>query len=163
MKENKEWKNSLEDALLEIHRQLLEDEQYLSRRLEGGAFGDELAEEELRLRRIFSLAVMMEETIDAFLKDREAEDPAAGMDELSRLEYTSHIIGTPDDEGQPPSIWAARRKQRNSRKRPQRKKKWRKRRRLPKKRRKKRRKAKKSPSAENRKTPSMRKYRKTKK
>ena len=104
MKENKEWKNSLEDALLEIHRQLLEDEQYLSRRLEGGAFGEELAEEELRLRRIFSLAVMMEETIDAFLKDREAEDPAAGMDELSRLEYTSHIIGTPDDEGQPKEI-----------------------------------------------------------
>lgn len=100
MNDNREWKVSLEDALREIHRQLMEDEIYLNRRLSQGALPEELPDEEMRIRRIFSLAVMMEETIDNVLKEIEsadAEEPAP-EGELHSLEYKSHTIGTPDEE-----------------------------------------------------------------
>lgn len=100
MNDNREWKVSLEDALREIHRQLMEDEIYLNRRLSQGALPEELPDEEMRIRRIFSLAVMMEETIDNVLKEIENADAEAPAPEgeLHSLEYKSHTIGTPDEE-----------------------------------------------------------------
>lgn len=109
MNGNNEWKMSLEDALREIHRQLMEDEIFLNRRLQQGSFMEELPDEEMRIRRIFSLAVLMEETIDHVLKEIESGEDADGRrageaDELQSLEYKSHTIGTPDDGTPSPDI-----------------------------------------------------------
>lgn len=73
MNENKEWKMSLEDALREIHRQLTEDELFLNQRLQQDSFRESMPDEEMRIRRIFSLAVLMEETIDSVLKEIDNE------------------------------------------------------------------------------------------
>ena len=102
MNENKEWKMSLEDALREIHRQLTEDELFLNQRLQQDSFRESMPDEEMRIRRIFSLAVLMEETIDSVLKEIDNEPQKES--ELQSLEYTSHTIGTPDEETASPEI-----------------------------------------------------------
>lgn len=97
MEENKQL--SLKDTLAEVKKQLADDEAFLEKKLQGEPAGDDLPALEERVRHVLSLAVLMEEAIDSVLAGTKEPDGknSFGLQEVHRLEYTTHVIGMPDD------------------------------------------------------------------
>lgn len=97
--EEKNTQLSLKDTLAEVRKQLADDEAFLEKKLQGEPAGDDLPALEERVRHVLSLAVLMEEALDSVLEQAKGPDGknSFGLQEIHRLEYTTHVIGTPDD------------------------------------------------------------------